>query len=78
MQNIRRDKTSMDMTPNEFKLLTSTCWNEKYQPLTIDTTKDENTGRYFSRTTSIFVLYSIRDFSRFDSVVTHEEKYFIT
>ena len=35
----------MDKTLNEFKLLTSTCWNEKYQPLTIDVTKDKYTGR---------------------------------
>ena len=27
-------------------VLTSTCWNEKYQPLTIDMTKDKYTGRY--------------------------------
>ena len=29
------------MTLNEFKYSTSTCWNEKYQPLTIDMTKDK-------------------------------------
>ena len=33
--NHYQDKISMDMTLNEFKLLTSTCWNEKYQPLTM-------------------------------------------
>ena len=26
----------MDVTLDEFKYLISTCWNEKYQPLTID------------------------------------------
>ena len=36
----------MDMTLNEFKLITSTCWNEKYQPLTIDMTKDKDFGKY--------------------------------
>ena len=36
----------MDLTLNEFKFLTSTCWNEKNQPLTIDLTKDKYTGRY--------------------------------
>ena len=36
----------MDMTLKEFKLFTSICWNEKYQPLTIDMTKDKYTGRY--------------------------------
>ena len=44
--NIYQDKSSMDMTLNEFKLLKSTCWKVKYQPLTIDMTKDKYTGRY--------------------------------
>ena len=48
----------MDMTLNEFNLLTSTCCNEKYQPLTIDITKDEYTGRYRLALNSIFVLDS--------------------
>ena len=34
------------MTLNEFNLLTSTFWNENYQPLTIDMTKDQYQGRY--------------------------------
>ena len=50
-----QDKSSMDMTLNEFKLLTSTCWNKKYQPLTIDMTKDKHTGRYRLGLKSIFV-----------------------
>ena len=29
VQNLHQDKTSMDMTIPEFKLLTSICWNEK-------------------------------------------------
>ena len=36
----------MDMTLNQFKLLPSICWNEKYQPFTIDMTNDKYTGRY--------------------------------
>ena len=36
IHNIYQDKTSMDMILDEFKYLTSTCWNEKCQPLTID------------------------------------------
>ena len=44
VQNLYQDKASMDMTLNEFKLLTSTCLNEKYQPLTIDMTKNKYTG----------------------------------
>ena len=43
--NLYQDKGSMDMTLIEIKYLTSTCWNEKYQPLTIDMTKDKHTGR---------------------------------
>ena len=36
----------MDMTLSEIKYLTSTCWNEKHQPLTIDKTEDRYQGRY--------------------------------
>ena len=46
VQNLYQDETSMDKTPNDFKYLTSTCLNEKYQPLTIDMTKDRYQGRY--------------------------------
>ena len=53
--NLYQDKSSMDMTLNEFRLLTSTCWNKKYQPLTIDMTKDKYTGRYRLGLNSIFV-----------------------
>ena len=45
----------MDMTLNEFKLLTSTCWIEKYQQITIDLTKNKYTGRYRLGLYSIFV-----------------------
>ena len=53
--NLYQDKASTDMTLNEFKYLTSTCWNEKYQPLTIDMTKDKFMGRYRINLNSIFV-----------------------
>ena len=53
--NLYQDKSSMDMTLNEIKLLTSTCWNEKYQPLTIDMTKDKYQGRYSLGLNSMFV-----------------------
>ena len=46
VQNLYQDKVSMDMTLNEFKYLTCTCWNKNYQPLTIDMTKDKGTGCY--------------------------------
>ena len=55
VRNLYQDKASMDMTLNEFKLLTSTCWNEKYQPLTIDMSKDKYTGRYRLGLNSIFI-----------------------
>ena len=53
--NLYQDKASMDMTLNEFELVTSTCWNEKYQPLTIDMTKDKYQGRFWLGLISIFV-----------------------
>ena len=53
--NLYQDKSSMDMNLNEFKLLTTTCWNEKYQPLTIDMTKDKYTGRHRLGLNSIIV-----------------------
>ena len=43
VQNLYQDKASMGMNLNEFKYLSSTCWNEKYQPLTIDISKDKYT-----------------------------------
>ena len=53
--NLYQDKASMDMNLNEFKLLTNTCWNEKYQPLIIDMTKNAYDGRYRLGLNSIFV-----------------------
>ena len=46
VQNLYQDIVSMDMTLDEFKYPTFTCWNERYQPLTIDMTKDKYTGQY--------------------------------
>ena len=46
VRNFFEDRVPMDMTPNEYECLTSFCWKEKYQPLTIDMTKDKSTGRY--------------------------------
>ena len=43
------------MTLNEFKILTSTCWNEKNEAVTIDMTKDKYTGRYRLGLNNIFV-----------------------
>ena len=53
--NLYQDKASKDMILNEYKLLTSTCWKDKYQPLTIDMTKDKYTGRYRLNLNSIFI-----------------------
>ena len=55
VRNILQDKASIDMTLDEFKYLTSTCWNGKYQPLTIDMTKDKFCGRYRLGLNSLFV-----------------------
>ena len=44
VQNLYQVKASVDLTPKEFILLTFTCWNEKYQPLNVDMTKDIYTG----------------------------------
>ena len=55
VQYLYQDKASIDLTLDEFKYLTSTCWNENYQPLTIDMTKDKYTGRYRLGLNSIFV-----------------------
>ena len=55
VQNLSQDKASMDMTLHEFKYLTSPCWNEKYQPLTIDMTKDKHTSCYRLGLNSLFV-----------------------
>ena len=38
VRSFYQDKVSMDITLDELKYLTSTCWKEKYQPLTIDMT----------------------------------------
>ena len=55
MINLYQDKASIDMTLNEFKLLTSTCWNKNYQPLPIDVTKDIFTGRFRLGLNGVFV-----------------------
>ena len=55
VQNLYQDKRSIDMTFNEFKYLTSTCWDKKYQPLTIDMTKDKYTGQFRLGFNSLFV-----------------------
>ena len=54
VQNLYQDKTRRDMTLDEYKYLSSTCWNEKYPPLTIDMTKDRYTGRYRLDLNSLF------------------------
>ena len=45
----------MDMTLNEFENLTNVCWDKKYNPFTVDMTKDKYTGRYRPELDSIFV-----------------------
>ena len=45
----------MDMTLDDFGYLTSTCSNEKYQPLRIDMTKGKYTGRHRLGSNSLFL-----------------------
>ena len=55
VRNTYQDKASMDMTLDEFKYLANTCWNDEYQPLTIDMTKNAYDGRYSLGLKSIFI-----------------------
>ena len=58
VQNLCQDKASMNMTLNEFKLLTSAFQNEHYQPFTIELTEDKYTGRYRLILNNLFVPHS--------------------
>ena len=55
VRKIYQGKVSMDTTLDDFQYLTSPCWKEKYQPLTIDMTEGKYTGRYRLGLNSIFV-----------------------
>ena len=55
VQNVYQDKTSIDMVPNGFNLITSTCWTDKCLPLTTDMTKEKNNRRYRLGLSSLFV-----------------------
>ena len=46
----------MNMTIIDFIILIFTCWNEKYQPPTIDMTTDKHIGRYTLGFYSMLVL----------------------
>ena len=56
--NIYQEGASKDMTLNELNIWRSSCWNEKYQPLTIDVTKDRYQVWYRLGLNSIFVPHS--------------------
>ena len=53
-----KDKTGMDMTLSERKLITSICSNERYQLLTIDMRIDKYTGPYRLGLDSLFVPHT--------------------
>ena len=55
VQENYQDKSSMDMALNEYKYQTRTCWNNNYQPLINDMTKDKHTGRYRLGLKSFFI-----------------------
>ena len=54
VQNLFQDKASMDMTIDEFKILCSICWQNKYNPLTIDMSKDICEGKYRKNLVEIY------------------------
>ena len=41
VQNRNQEKTALGITSNEFKLLTTTCWNERYQHVGFDRQKSK-------------------------------------
>ena len=55
VQSLYQDKASMDMIIDEFKYLCNSCWQTKFQPLTIDMSKDKYCGRYRVGLDTIFV-----------------------
>ena len=55
VRSFYQNKASMVMCLNEYKYLNSNCWNEKYQPPTIDMTKDKYCGRYRLGLNGLFV-----------------------
>ena len=54
-KNFFKTKLVRTTTLNEFKLITSTGWIERYQPLTVDMTKDKFCLHYRLRLNSISV-----------------------
>ena len=56
VQNLYQDKTSIAKTLTEIKSLTSTGWDQKYQPILFDMNKDKYTCRYRWELKSLFVL----------------------
>ena len=44
--NLCQGKAGTDLSLDEFKILTSTRWNEKHQQLTIERTKDDKIGHF--------------------------------
>ena len=61
----------MKTTLNVFKYLTSTCWNERYQHLTIDMTKNADDGRYRLGLKSIFIPDPLRFEKKPTSIFEH-------
>ena len=58
IQNLYQVEASMLVTPDEFKCLTSACWDKQHLPLTIDLAKGNYIGRYRLGLNSIFVTDS--------------------
>ena len=48
----------MDMILNQYKIFTSTRWNDRYQLLTIHMSRDKNTGCPRLELSSLFVPFT--------------------
>ena len=57
-QSLYQDKPSTDMTLNELRILTSTCWNEKYQVLTIEMLNAYILADFFLGPGSLFIPHT--------------------
>ena len=55
LRSLYQDKPCTDMTLIGNKQITSSCWYERYQTLTIDMTKNKYAGRYRLGLNSLFV-----------------------
>ena len=64
-EKLYQNKAGVATSINENEILTDGCWNQRYQPLSIDVTNVVYTGRYRIGLNSIFVsdspLFSVHN-----------------